>query len=255
MNYSTAFNNLAKAINGEIDPKSLGQAEPVSTEKIVAKSENVEESLVRGTIANRYSDRLLDKKDHFPVITETQSQSSMARVLQLTSVPDWYNGTLAQIRQDVYNGILALHPNIQLNVRVPVEQAVALSDGQTNPETSKQSIKDPEDTRKKDLVPQVARPTLTSAQLVEATKAEATRKSFAGQIMKILDSQLQHMQDAKSLVERLLSSGLSAEEFDKLATFIQQDVLSELMYQGVKASNTQAEDRRRELIEKMHKNG
>lgn len=253
MDYNKAFDNFTKAFSvGDVDPKSVGQAPAPEPNKIETP---LSEKLRHGTIANRASSRLLDSKDHFPVITETQAQSSMARVLQLIEAPDWYNGTIAQLRKDVYDGILALHPNIQLNVRVPVEQAVALSDGQTPAETSKTSVKDPADVAK-DLVPQIKRPTLTSAEMHVALANEDTRKAFAGRLMQMIDSQLEQMQSAKQLATRLLSGGVTSAEFDKLSTYIQQDILGELLSSGITASTQATEDRRRQLLDKMsNKNG
>lgn len=236
MNYNDFFNNFSKFI---VDPKTIGQ---------VVESKNL--NLQTGTIANRASDRLLDRKDHFPVTTEVQARSSMVRVLQLTEVPDWYNGTIAELRKEIYDNILSFHPDLKLNVNVPVEQTIALSDGQSPAQTSLNNIKDPEDDRKKDLVPQVARPTITSAEFISATTNEQLRKTVAGQLLEMLDSQLAQMQIARNVAQRLMSNGISADEFEKLSVYIQQDVLSELLFKGTKASS---EDRRRELLEKMTK--
>lgn len=249
MNYDKAFTNFARALNDSIDPTTVGQTPDAAPKAVDLKSElSVADKLRIGTIASRQSNRVLDSKDHFPVITETQAQSSMARVLQLTDAPVWYNGTLAELRQDVYKGIVSLHPDIQLNVRVPLEQAVALSDGQTPAETSQQSVKDPADVAKKE-VPQVSRPTLTSAQVAEALNDAATREAIAGRLMEMIDQQSEQLDSAKKLAGRLLKSGLKAEEFDQLSTFLQQDILSDLMSR----MSTKAEDRRRELLDRMGK--
>jgi len=195
---------------------------------------------------------LLDKKEHFPIITHTQAQSSMARVMQLVDVPAWYAGTLNELRQEVYAGINRMHPKIELNIRVPAEQVVALSDGETPSELSKTSIKDPEDDRKKDLVPQVARPTLTSAQMASACEDGETRLAVAGRLMEMLEKQIEHLQTAKKLAARLAKTGLKAEEFDQLTTYVQEDILRELLSRGTTAST---QDRRRELLDKMKNNG
>ena len=251
MNYDNAFTNFARALQSEVNPAVVGKAPEAAPREVDIKSElTVSDKLRAGSLASRQSDRVIDSKEHFPVITHTQAQSSMARVLQLTESPAWYNGTLAELRQDVYKGILELHPNIQLNVRVPVEQAVALSDGQTPAETSKQSIKDPADVAKKE-VPQVARPNLTSAQVAEALNDEATRQAVAGRLMEMVDKQLENLTSAKKLATRLLKAGVKAEEFDALSTYIQEAILYELVQRTATASSSQTEDRRRELIDRM----
>jgi len=210
--------------------------------------------LKTGTIAGFPSERLIDTRDHFPVITYTQAQSSMARVMQLSEVPTWYRGNLVELRQEVYDGIAKLHPDIELNVRVPAEMAVALSDGEEPAATSKTSIKDPDDDRKKDHVPQVARPTLTSAEVSEALEDEENRKAVAGRLMEMVDKQIENLQSAKKIATRLLKSGLKSEEFDQLSTYVQEDILRELLSRGVTASTQASEDRRQELLNRMKKN-
>lgn len=253
--YNKAFDNFAKALSQGFTPDQVGNAPDSTPNKVDVPSETLSlaESLKFGTIAGFPSVKLLDKKEHFPVITQTQAQSSMARVMQLTESPAWYSGTVSELRQEVYAGITRLHPNIELNVRVPAEMAVALSDGQTPAEVSKTSIKDPADVAKKE-VPQVARPTLTSAQVAEALEDEVTRQAIAGRLMEMIDKQIENMQAAKKVGQRLLKSGIKAEEFDQLSTFIQEDILRELMSRGVTAS-AQVEDRRRELLDRMKQNG
>jgi len=254
MNYNKAFDNMAKALSEGFTPDQLGKDLDSSPRKVHVPSETltVADSLKTGSIAGYDSDRLLDKKDHFPVITQTQAQSSMSRVMQLREIPAWYNGTLVDLRQEVYAGIMKMHPEIDLNVRVSAEQAVGLSDGETPASTSKTSVKDPEDDRKVDLVPQVSRPTLTSADIEEALKDDDNRKAVAGRLMEMLDKQIEHMQTAKKVGERLLKSGLKAEEFDSLSTYVQEDIMRELLSRGATAS-AQAEARRKELIARMNK--
>jgi hypothetical protein len=250
MNYGNAIDKFAKALSDDFSPEQIGQAPNSTPPKVDVQSEtlSVAEQLSSGSIAGYPSDRLLDKKEHFPVITQTQAQSSMARVMQLAEAPSWYNGTIAQLRQDVYDGIMKMHPEITLNVRVPVEVAVALSDGQTESETV---VKDPNADRKNDEVPQVARPTLTSAEVALALQDEDTRKAVAGRLMEMIDKQLESIQTAKKLGQRLLKSGLKPEEFDQLSTFIQEDILRALVARGVTASQDNSEERRQELLARM----
>ena len=257
MNYKDAFNNLGKALSQGFTPEELGRVPDGQPRHIEVPSEtlSVVDSLKEGTIACRFSSRLLDKKDHFPVVSQTQAQSSMARVMMLTDAPVWYAGSLGELRKEVFTGINNLHPGIVLNVRVPAELAVGLSDGEIPAETSKTSVQDPEDDRKVDLVPQVARPTLTSAQVEIALADEETRKAVAGRLMEMIDKQIDNMKSAKKVGERLLKSGLKSEEFDQLSTYLQEDILHELMARGVTGNTRASEDRRRELLDRMKNNG
>jgi len=257
MNYNEALDNFAKALNEGFTPDQVGKAPESQPRKIKVESEtlSVADRLSTGTVAGRPSERVLDKKEHFPVITETQAQSSMARVMQLDESPGWYAGEVRELRQEVYEGIMSIHPDIELNVRVSAEQAVALSDGQEAPKTTPQSVQNPNDVLKKKEVPQVACPTLTSAEVEEALKDEDTRQAIAGRLMEMLDKQLEHMQNAKKVGQRLLKGGMKSEEFDQLSTYLQEDILRELMSRGVTASSDNAEARRRELLDRMKNNG
>jgi len=248
MNYDKAFSNFAKALS-EVNPIEVGKASTATSPTLEINSElNVSDNLAIGSIASRASSRVLDNKDHFPVITETQARSSMARVLQLTETPAWYSGTIAELRQEVYAGIVILHPDIELNVRVPVELAVALSDGQTPCHVSEKTIKNPADVAK-NQVPSVSRRTLTSAQVAEALKNDDLRSAIAGRLMEIVDQHVEQLKTAKKVATQLLNSGLTSEEFDQLSTFLQEGILREIIGRGATASR--AEDRRLELINKL----
>ena len=240
MDYNNAFGNLGKALSGEINPVTVGQAP--ATPELLSTTED--KSRV-GTIAGLPSDKLLDFKEHFPVTTVAQAQSSIARILQLTEVPSWYRGSLSDLRGEVRAGINKVHPNIELNVRVPIEQAVAIS------------IKDPADCCPSQ-VPGAKRPTLTSAEIFVALKVDASkRKAFASQLTKMLDAQLASVQHAKEVCGRLLSDGITAEEFAELNLYIQNDILREIVYlekEEADENETEASKilaRRRELINKI----
>jgi len=59
------------------------------------------------------------------------------------------------------------------------------------------------------------------------------------------------MQIAKKVGERLLKGGIKSEEFDQLSTYVQEDILRELVSRGVTASAQTSEARRRELLNRM----
>lgn len=244
MEYKDAFTNFAQAVNGNIDPTVVGQEPDTKPRQIIHQT--VSDKLHKGSIAGQISSKLLDSKHHFPVITSTQAQSSMSRVLCLAETPVWYNGTLAELRKEVYDGAVKLHPNMTFTI--------ALSDGQTPAETSLSDVKDPNDVIKKDLVPQVPAPTLTTAQAIELFKNVEVLKAFAGRLMETIDSQIDGMKKAKKIAQDMLDNGVTAEQLDSLCTYTQQGILNELM---MVASSTSAsvEDRRLALINKMNKNG
>lgn len=182
-----------------------------------------------GTIAGQRCDKLIDQKEHFPIVTQEQAKSAMNRVMKLEKVPDWYAGTLNELRNLVYANIKEAHPNLEIKISVPI--ATALSDGQTPSETKKSDITDPNDVAPK-LVKEVKRPTLGELWLAED---EETRKVIANKLVQMLQEKQDKVQLAMDLANRLVESGLSGEEFEKLHIYLQEDVLSVLMQCGVNA--------------------
>jgi len=130
MNYENAFKNMAKALKSDIEGAQA------------TAGNSLEDKMRRGSIAGQRSVRLLDKADHFPVLTIDQAKSSLHRAFSLTAVPVWYNGSLDDLREEVYVGAVGCHPGLaNFNVKIPADQPVALSDGQPSPETKSRQSK------------------------------------------------------------------------------------------------------------------
>lgn len=250
MNYEKAFENMAKALKlGEsVDPANVGGA-PDSRPRQVELS--VEDSLRCGTIAGKESPRLLDRRDHFPVMTENQAKSAITRSMQLSDVPMWYRGTLENLREEVYLGAIATHPHLRdMNVPVPAEQALALSDGETGSETSTSDVKNPADVRKNDT--DSKRPTITTARILAAECQDDERRLvIAGNVLENLEQQKKALETAMKVANRLMKKGLTADEFAGLVSFYQEDILRELLMKGTTASVL---DRRDELLARLNKN-
>lgn len=254
MNYEQAFKNMAKAINGDVNPAEIGQAPEARPRSVEVPSETLlSEGFKNGSIAGRNSARLLDKKDHFPIFTETQARSSFSRAMQLSEVPSWYSGNMADLRKEVWDGIVIAHPAVaaSLSVNVPVARIVALSDGETPAETGQSKIKDPADVQKS-LVPGTKRPTLTSAEVAKACEDETVRLAFAGKLMECIEQQEADLQNAKKLASTLMKKGVAPDQFDCLSTYLQSDILRELLYNQSTATAS-TDERRRELLERMNK--
>jgi hypothetical protein len=247
MNYEKAFTNLS--LGSDVNPETVGQKPEGAPQQL---NLNVEDSFKNGTIAGNKSPRLLDTRDHFPVITEIQAKAALSRVMQLTENPVWYNGSLDQLREEVYVGAIEKHPHLRdVNVGVPANQVIALSDGETSPETSTSDIENPADVRKND-VKTVKRPTITTAEILAAqSEDEETRKVMAGNLMEHLEKQKEGIDKAMKVATRLLKKGLTADEFNGLVSFLQEDILRELLFTGTTA---EVIDRRQELLAKLNKN-
>lgn len=236
MNYDKTFENMAKALRlGEsIDPSKVGGA-PEARPRQVELS--LEQSLRTGTIAGKESPRLLDTRDHFPVTTKVQAESAISRSKQLGDVPIWYRGDMSQLRDDVYQGAIAYHP----------ELAVALSDGETPSETTPKSVENPADVRKNDT--KSKRPTITTALLVSECEDDERRIAIAGNLIENLEKQKEKLEIATKVASRLMKKGLTSNEFAGLVSYYQEDILRELLMAGTTAGKTL--DRRDALIAKM----
>lgn len=255
MNYEQAFRNMAKSLNtGDISPEQIGQAPESRPRQVQVPSDSITEGFSTGSIAGQVSKRLLDKKDHFPVFTATQARSSMSRAWQLTEVPVWYSGNLDDLRMEVFEGIARAHPDLVegINVNVPASRIVALSDGKTPAETKTRKIDNPADVQKS-LVPGTKRPTLTSAEIAKACETDTVRLAIAGELMKIIEQQETDLQCAKKLANTLIKKGVSPEQFESLHTYLQSDILRELIYQANNCNATSAatEDRRLALLARL----
>lgn len=252
MNYDHLFRNLAKTLTPGFDPEAVGQAPASQPREVAIPSDSIVDGFSVGSIAGQSSQKLLDKRDHFPVFTETQAHSSMSRAMQLTDVPVWYNGSLDGLRKDVYEGIAKAHPTLvgSLNVNVPASRIIALSDGGTPAQTSQKSIKDPADVVKTQA-PGTKRPTLTSAELVKACEDENVRIALAGKLLECIEQQEADLSAAKKLATTLVKKGMTSEQFDGLSTWLQGSILSELTYNQSNATNASADERRRELLARM----
>lgn len=270
MSYDKLFDSLSIA---DMKPESVDKpsntphSEPHQSVDIKNQPKASEVIPPVGTVAGSASQYLLDQRHHFPVMTEIQARSSMNRVMQLTELPAWYSGTLDNLRYEVYQGVMAAHPNIDLKVPVPVQKlVVALSDGQEEPETKLASLKNPED-KLKSKVPQEKRPSiagLTTEEMIgrlyakrhEFVKAASVdgvfnddkiRQTFAGDLISMLEAQEQQLENAIVLAKRLMKKGISGEEFAGLISFLQEDILRQILVKNVSASM----DRRTALLARI----
>lgn len=244
MSYDKIFENLS--VNNEASNTEASEQKPAL--------------VPNGTVAGYRSDFVKDNKDHFPITTQTQALSSMNRVLQLEQRPDWYGGSLDDLRNEVYAAIKQSHPDMEIKVSVPV--AVALSDGQES--SSETDVKDPNNDLNHDKVPQVKRPKLKAelAQVVAAIyetmgenpdvsamfETATDRRTFAGDVVEMLKKQQDEIKRAMKVANRLMDEGLSGEEFAALISFLQEDILRDLLRNGAKASDDFS---REEVIAKM----
>lgn len=132
---------------------------------------------------------------------------------------------------------------------------VTMADGVKNPTESQMGgpdhVKSVEENRK---VPDAKLPSLdntgTREQVIarfEAATAEE-QQAIAENVAERIEKRIKSLQDAKKLADRLLKSGMSGEEFAKLLSYLQEEIVGDLIMQGVKASDY----RSRVLVEAVH---
>lgn len=67
----------------------------------------------RGTVCVP-AERAKDKKDHFPINSESQARNALARVHQYSTVPSWYKGSLKGLQKLVSSKVKAKYPKINV---------------------------------------------------------------------------------------------------------------------------------------------
>lgn len=60
--------------------------------------------------------KVKDDKDHFPINNVKQARNALARVNQYDRSPKWYDGTLKELKADVYSAVMDKYPSIHVNL-------------------------------------------------------------------------------------------------------------------------------------------
>lgn len=182
-----------------------------------------------GTVANIPSILVLDKKSHFPIETEDQATSAALRVSWMEIPPKWFSGSAKELRSMVLNAVGMKYPNLRISMKCPIAAVAATK------------VVDPAaDVQHK--VPQIERPNLenTGSQLGEQVYAAFDdKKVLADTIVDLLKHKQSELKTALKVAERLMESGVTGDEFKELFTFLQEDILRELLYKGVQANKKQ----------------
>lgn len=133
---------------------------------------------------------------------------------------------------------------------------VTMADGVKNPTESQMGgpdhVQSVEENRK---VPDAKLPSLDNtgtreqviARFEAATAAE--QQALAENVAERIEKRIKKLQEAKKLADRLLKKGMTGEEFAKLMSFLQEEIVGDLAMQGVKASE---QYKSRVLVEAVH---
>lgn len=260
--------NMTRQTDADILAQALGKPKVTDHSSVKNKPTKVSDDpaggrtktdLASGTVAGMSSKRVIDGKSHFPVDTENRARSAVSRVMRLRSAPDWFMGSVAELRDLVKAGVAERHPNLSISVAVAAEQvldgfskAVAAENqlvGGPTGELKVDEIKNPGNVNPKE-VPGVPTPSLKSVGQDEFKQAVATNRAIAESLPEMIEKKIENLKQAKELALRLLDKGLTGEEFGQMWLFLQEDVLRELMLQGVEAT-VSTESRMSDLLAKM----
>jgi hypothetical protein len=61
------------------------------------------------------SSKVKDNKDHFPLGNVAQARNALARVNQYDKVPDWYDGSLNELKDAVVRAVKKEYPSIEVS--------------------------------------------------------------------------------------------------------------------------------------------
>jgi hypothetical protein len=86
---------LAKELKGKTDPKA----------KVRNKSSAIFEST---------HSKVKDKKDHFPIDTAGRARNALARANQFDSAPEWWSGSIKELKNAVVKAVKAKYPSIKV---------------------------------------------------------------------------------------------------------------------------------------------
>lgn len=207
-----------------------------------------------GTVAGKTSNKILDKREHLPIYTESQAKSAIKRVGQMSESPAWFNGDIDDLQTMVFLAVADKYPEIAIPLEVRLEHAMASLtidkatkskdktmaakkddsnsglDAAVNLIKADKKVKDPMVvTKTKNNVPGVTRPNLkeTSAEILMAVAAKD--KTMANELIKMLEKQQARLEAAMALAKTLEKEGLSAEDFGSLCGYLQSDILNALL--------------------------
>jgi len=210
------------------------------------KAESMNENKM-GTIAGVKSDLVLDGKDHLPILNVNQACSAVNRVLGLSQSPDWFKGSVDNLKTIVKNAVCAKYPNLNVSVAMTVESALANI-----------MVKNPNKNAPK--VPGVKTPCLSRAEkddLIEAIGDSSNNFANASALIDNLEKCVEDNKKMITVLKKISKDGLSAKEFESLIDYLQIDIARELIYLKSKATSetVDANSRLGDLLAKFKNNG
>ena len=180
-----------------------------------------------GSIADIPNDQVVDGGSHFTILTEDQAKSAVNRVVySLREAPDWFNGSLDELKETVISAVAAKYPKLQIKATVSVEdifEAIA--------KKKKKKMFTPYQSKKsRSVLLQELTGSVTYATFTEVQQVFA--EGLLERLSETKDAVVSHYDDAIKLCKKCVKNGLSADEFNSLISYVQESVVNELMYQS-----------------------
>jgi hypothetical protein len=195
-----------------------------------------QKSMSVGTIAGRQSNKILDTREHFPIATENQARSAIKRIGQIQQLPAWFNGTIDDLRKIVYLGVAEKYPEIRIPIDLHLEAAMArlvcAQKGSVMRLHSKSNRADAINTLKQEVVIKNPEDNPTKVPGIPRKSIQSVAKT----LVEIIEDRKAALKTAEKVAKRLEQDGISGEEFKQLISFLQEDILRELLHMGVLAS-------------------
>ncbi len=200
--------------------------------------------LAGGSLAGIVTELVIDNKLHLPIRDENEAKSSILRLTYFDGIPKWFNGTEAELKQFVLSAVAIKYPDLKVNINVPAEAALAIAAQKGKSEVQ---VKDPiKETGLPKHVPDIPTPSFseTSKKYVKdifaAIQEGVSVKVLAAHLKDTLDKRKSELKDALKMADRLENDGLTGEEFCSLISFLQEDILRELLMKSTMANRRQA---------------
>jgi len=60
--------------------------------------------------------KVKDGKDHFPIPDKNHARNALSRVNQYSEAPDWWDGSLEELKNKVVKKVKSKYPDIEINI-------------------------------------------------------------------------------------------------------------------------------------------
>jgi hypothetical protein len=231
-----------------VNMSGVGKDEGLKHDPAGGRSQTDLNGVTGGSVANIPCDKVIDGNPHFPCFNESQARSAVSRAMRIADSPNWFAGTADELREAVCAGVSASFPNLEVNVPVHFEHALSQQVEIKNPGTLNEKKVPEFETPDLDKTANKNETRMFIKTLSALNEDPNQRKAVATNVIENLQKQMDKLNQAMTIAERLMKKGLTAEEFSKLISFLQEDIVRELMFMGATAG---VDEDRQALVESI----